>query len=328
MQINAMTKHCNTKRPIAVTLGEPAGIGPDILIQYLTTQPIKPLVLFADPSVLEKRAKMHGLALRELYPTLPLEIVTEHFPKAVSPGVLEPENAEVVLRNIEKASKYCMTDVCSAMVTLPVHKGIINQAGLPFTGHTEFLAEITHTPRTIMMMANKRLKIALATTHLALSEVPSALSQASLRQTLEILHAGLIKYFHCPKPVITVCGLNPHAGESGTLGSEEQTLITPVLEALIKEKDYHLIGPLSADTAFIPSNLQGVDAVLSMYHDQGLPVIKALDFSNTVNITLGLPIIRTSVDHGTALPLAGTQACSIQNFTQALHYAEHMSLQS
>ena len=221
------------------------------------------------------------------------------------PGRLDPSNSRYVLRLLDRALSGCMSGEFAAMVTAPVHKGVINDAGIPFTGHTEYLAEKTHTARVVMMLAGKDLRVALATTHLPLRDVPAAITRESLEQTLRIVREDMHSKFGIEEPRILVAGLNPHAGEGGYLGDEEITVIAPVLEKL-RAEGMRLIGPLPADTMFTPPLLAQGDCVLAMYHDQGLTALKYATFGNGINVTLGLPIIRTSVDHGTALELAGT----------------------
>lgn len=310
-----------TNKPIALTAGEPAGIGPDIVLSLLQTAITTPLRIFADPHCLEQRAKLLGLPKNLLNKHPNVEITPIKFRENVTPGELNVNNAPAVIESIEKATAACLNKECRALVTGPVHKGIINEAKIPFTGHTEFLAKLTKTQQTVMMLATEQLKVALATTHIPLSKVSKAITEASLTRCIEILDHDLQTRFHIASPKILVCGLNPHAGENGYLGNEEIRVITPVLEKL-RKKNYRLIGPVSADTAFTPNSLKQVDVVLAMYHDQGLPVIKTLGFGHTVNVTLGLPIIRTSVDHGVALSLAGTGEASANSLIAAIQYAD------
>ena len=239
-------------------------------------------------------------------------------------GTLDPANAEYVLETLRVAVQACRSGAVDAMVTAPVHKGVINDAGIAFTGHTEFLAEQCAIPLTVMMLATEGLRVALATTHLPLHRVPAAITKDLLRDIIRILDADLRKRFGIASPVILVCGLNPHAGEGGHLGTEERDIIEPVLEEM-RVKGVHLLGPLPADTLFTDKYLQHADAVLSMYHDQGLPVLKYKGFGRASNITLGLPIIRTSVDHGTALDLAGTGKASTGSLIEALATAQLMA---
>ena len=298
---------------LAVTPGEPAGIGPDIVLQ-LAQQPRRtPWVAVCDPRLLASRAEQLGLSIDlqqwdEAKPQASLAagqvtVLPVPLKAPVQTGNLDPANAGYVLDTLRLAVQGCMSNRFAALVTGPVHKAVINQAGLVFTGHTEFLAELTGgTP--VMMLACPALRVALATTHLPLAQVSSAITRQSLERVIRILQHDLVERFAIARPRILVCGLNPHAGESGHLGSEEIETIAPVLRALRME-GMDLLGPLPADTVFTPRFLQQADAVLAMYHDQGLPVLKHLGFGKAVNITLGLPIIRTSVDHGTALELAG-----------------------
>jgi 4-hydroxythreonine-4-phosphate dehydrogenase len=319
---------------IVFTPGEPAGIGPDLCVQLAQRELDMDLVVVADPQLLANRAQLLGLPLQiqPFDPTAPIsaghagtiQLLPTTLKTASTPGQLDPDNAEYVLECLRLATKGCMDGDFHALVTGPVHKGIINDAGLPFTGHTEFLADITHgTP--VMMLATEGLRVALATTHLPLAEISRAITQELLERIIRILHTDLQTRFGIDSPKILVCGLNPHAGEGGHLGTEEIEVITPVLERLQLE-GMRLTGPLPADTLFTPHYLEQADAVLAMYHDQGLPVLKHLGFGRAVNITLGLPIIRTSVDHGTALDLAGTGNANQGSLNVALDTALKMAL--
>lgn len=308
-------------RPLALTAGEPAGIGPDIVLQLLQDPPPIPLVIFADPHCLETRAKQLKLPLNLLSKHAHIQIEPIALSQPCIPGVLNINNARYVIQSIEAATQACMDKRCRAMVTAPVHKGIINEAGISFSGHTELLAALTNTNKTVMMLVTSQLKVALATTHLPLAKVSQAITEAELTQCIEIIAHDLQTRFQLPNPHITVCGLNPHAGESGHLGEEEIKIITPTLEKL-RKKGYRLTGPLSADTAFTSHVLNKTDVILAMYHDQGLPVIKAQGFGEAVNVTLGLPIVRTSVDHGVALSLAGTGKASAESLKLAIQYAD------
>jgi 4-hydroxythreonine-4-phosphate dehydrogenase len=310
---------------IALTPGEPAGIGPDLCLQFAQRPLAAALVLIADPGLLEQRAKLLGLpftatpwtshvASKGVY-ILPVKTA-----QPIVPGKLDPANAPYVIETLKIAADGCLRHEFDALVTGPVHKGVINDAGQPFTGHTEFLAERSKSTQPVMMLASPDLRVALATTHLPLTEVPMAITRGRLTHVLEILHHDLKNRFGIADPVILVCGLNPHAGESGHLGREEIETIEPVVKALAA-RGMRLRGPVPADTAFVPSQLAGVDAVLAMYHDQGLPVLKHHDFAHAVNITLGLPFIRTSVDHGTALELAGTGRADISSLVAAVELA-------
>ncbi len=295
---------------LALTTGEPAGIGPDICLRLAQEPPCR-LVLIGDPQMLAARAALLGLAFAAppwqgrdtstaAVTVLPLALAR---PAVV--GRLDATNARYVINTLERAIEGCLRGEFDAMVTAPVHKGIINNAGIPFTGHTEFLAERAGAHKVVMMLTDGELRVALATTHCALTEVSEQITQPHLCEVLRVLHAGLQQLFAVRKPRILVCALNPHAGESGYLGHEEIDVIEPALAALRRE-GLQVRGPVPADTAFTPAQLADTDAVLAMYHDQGLPVLKARGFGRAVNITLGLPIVRTSVDHGTALELAGT----------------------
>lgn len=319
---------------IAITAGEPAGIGPDIVLQAAQHDWDAQLVVFADPEMLRQRAQ----ALR-----LPIELQTwqadtaPHAQRAgtltiypvplavpVVAGTLNPANAVYVIATLRQAVRACLDHRCQALVTGPVQKSVINDAGIPFIGHTEFLADETATPRVVMMLATQDLRVALATTHLALREVPDAITRELLLETLGILHRDLQVKFGITAPRIAVLGLNPHAGEGGHMGREEIETLIPVLERL-RATGMNLLGPLPADTAFNPKVLDNCDAVFAMYHDQGLPVLKYSGFGRAINITLGLPIIRTSVDHGTALDLAGTGSADWHSLEQALIIASQLS---
>ena len=298
---------------IAITSGEPAGIGPEICLQLLERQtlPVQ-LVVLGDRRLLAERARLIGCTgtLRDWIPGQPSEAGTLdilHLPLATpsQAGRLDPANAHYVLQLLDRALAGCQSGEFAAMVTAPVHKGVINDAGVAFTGHTEYLAEKTNTPQVVMMLAGGGLRVALATTHLPLKDVSAAITQHALEQTLRILHADLGRKYGLVRPRILVAGLNPHAGEGGYLGSEEIDVIAPVLDRL-RAEGMALIGPLPADTMFTPPMLAQGDCVLAMYHDQGLTALKYASFGQGINVTLGLPIIRTSVDHGTALELAGS----------------------
>ena len=300
---------------IAITPGEPAGIGPDICAQLSDIDEDVSITLFADETLLQQRAQQLGITLDE-------HIQIRHIPLATpaSSGQLDTANAPYVLATIRAAVQACIAGECDALVTGPVHKGIMNDAGIPFTGHTEYLAELTNTPLPVMMLTVPGLRVALATTHLPLSKVSETITRERLLSVLHILHHDLQQCFAIPHPHILVCGLNPHAGENGHLGREEIDVIQPVLETL-RNEGMKLTGPVAADTAFTPMNLQTADAVLAMYHDQGLPVLKHMGFGDAINVTLGLPIIRTSVDHGTALELAGSGRAHTGSLQAALKLA-------
>ncbi len=315
---------------IALTPGEPAGIGPDLAVLLAQQPQAAEIVAVADPDLLLQRARLRGvpLQLREVdlsaatQTNAPgtLSVLPVPLTAPAVPGTLNRDNASYVLETLRRATALCQQGHCAALVTGPVHKGIINDAGIPFTGHTEFLAELTRTPQVVMMLATPGLRVALATTHLPLRAVADAITQPLLREVLGILHHDLRTRFGIARPCILVCGLNPHAGEGGHLGREEIEVIEPVLASL-RGAGMHLVGPLPADTLFTPRQLEHADAVLAMYHDQGLPVLKHKGFGRAVNVTLGLPIVRTSVDHGTALELAGGGAVDLGSLEYAIAVA-------
>ncbi|MDB6013894.1 MAG: pdxA [Gammaproteobacteria bacterium] len=338
---------------IALTSGEPAGIGPELCLAIARRELPCELVCLADRNLLAERAGRldldielrtynrpqaagphdsgpHGggpqpRASQAERPTArhqPGTLLVEHYPLATPsiPGRLDPANARYVLDLLDRATDGATAGEFSAIVTAPVHKSVIADSGVPFTGHTEYLAARTHAPLPVMMLASKAMRVALATTHLPLKDVSAAITIDSLCKIVTILHHDLEKWWGIPQPRIAVCGLNPHAGESGHLGDEEIRVIGPAI-ALLKERGIDVSGPLPADTAFVPRILANFDAVLAMYHDQGLPVIKHAGFDTAVNITLGLPILRTSVDHGTALDLAGTGRADASSLGAAISLA-------
>jgi len=317
---------------IALTSGEPAGIGPELCLAMARRELPCELVCLADRDLLEERTRLLGLAveLREYDGDPgrhePGSLTVEHHPLAArsTPGRLDTANARYVLDLLDRATDGAAAGEFAAIVTAPVHKGVINDAGVPFTGHTEYLAARTHAPLPVMMLASNAMRVALATTHLPLKEVSAAITIESLCQVVTIVHHDLTKWWRIAAPRIAVCGLNPHAGESGHLGDEEIRVITPAIERLSKA-GLRVSGPLPADTAFVPRILANFDAVLAMYHDQGLPVIKHAGFDTAVNITLGLPILRTSVDHGTALDLAGTGRADSNSLAAAIELAIELS---
>ena len=310
---------------IAFTPGEPAGIGLDLAIIYAQQKSRENLLIFSDPDILIERAKKLNLAItiKESYGNASLGELCV-FPikvrAKVKCGVLNPDNAEFVLTAIKKASEHCMRHQTDALCTGPVNKSVINQAGIDFTGHTEYLAKITNTDKTVMMLVTDNLRVALATTHLPLKKVHEHITTKSLYKTIAIVCQSLI-YYGINKPKISICGLNPHAGEGGYLGREEIDIINPLINKLNK-KNYNLIGAVPADTAFTADALRGIDAVIAMYHDQGLPIIKTLGFKKIVNLTLGLPFIRSSVDHGTAINLAGSGNISLGSLNFAISYTQ------
>ncbi len=315
---------------IALTPGEPAGIGPDLIITLAQQAQQHEIVAIADPHLLQARAQQLGfqLQLREVnLHDIPspsaageLAVMPVALAEPAVPGKLDVRNAPYILRTLDAAINGCVAGYFAALVTGPVQKSIINDAGIAFSGHTEYLAEKTHTEKVVMMLATEGLRVALATTHLPLKDVAAAITEDELTQVTEILHRDMQVQFGIPQPRILVCGLNPHAGEGGHLGREEIEVIEPVLKKL-RARGMNLIGPLPADTLFTPKYLDHADAVLAMYHDQGLPVLKYKGFGQAVNITLGLPIIRTSVDHGTALDLAATGKADLGSLRTALSYA-------
>ncbi|MCK9398271.1 MAG: 4-hydroxythreonine-4-phosphate dehydrogenase PdxA [Methylobacter sp.] len=320
---------------IALTPGEPAGIGPDLCIRLAQQDLPCEIVVIASPQLLEERARQLGLPLqiKEFDGTIPaaaqtagsMTVLPVELAESVQCGQLNQANSRYVLKTITKATKGCMDGIFDAMVTGPVHKGIINDAGLLFSGHTEFIAGITGG-HPVMMLVTPGLRVALVTTHLPLSEVSQAITHTRLRTVIRILDQDLRSRFGISHPKILVCGLNPHAGENGHLGREEIDIIEPVLHTFRKQ-GMTLRGPLPADTLFTAKYLDSADAVLAMYHDQGLPVLKHIGFGKAVNITLGLPIIRTSVDHGTALDLAGSGKADLGSLQFALQTALTMAAQ-
>ena len=314
--------------PLVLTAGEPAGIGPDLCVLLAQSNFPGQVVILADRDVVAARAAMLGLLfdVPDYSPGSDARLSLLHMPVVtpVKPGQLDQRNAFYILDTLRRAVAGCMSGEFAGLVTGPVHKGVINQAGIAFTGHTEFLAELTDTPHVVMMLMGGGMRVALATTHLPLREVADAITPTGLLETLSILHGALRRDFGLSEPLILVAGLNPHAGESGHLGREEIEVIEPVLQQL-RGEGMHLVGPLPADTLFQKKNLAVADAVLAMYHDQGLPVLKHASFGEGVNITLGLPIVRTSVDHGTALDLAGTGEINAGSLRVAIDAAWSMA---
>lgn len=321
---------------IAVTSGEPAGIGPELCLSLAGYEGDAQPVILGDRSLLEARAAQLGLNVvcRDFRPenqVLKGCLDVLHLPLATpsQAGQLDAANSPYVLALLDRALAGCQSGEFAAMATAPVHKGIINAAGVPFTGHTEYLAEKTDTPLVVMMLAGDTergpLRVALATTHLPLKDVPAAITPEALEKTLRILHADLRGKYGIAQPRILVAGLNPHAGEGGYLGREEIDVITPVLDKL-RAEGMALAGPFPADTMFTPPVLAQGDAVLAMYHDQGLTALKYATFGKGINVTLGLPIIRTSVDHGTALELAGTGRADSGSLFEAVAEAARMAI--
>jgi len=327
------SNHTHDTFRVVITPGEPAGVGPDLVIALAQQAWPAELIVCADPALLLERAALLQLplTLREYQPDVPaqpqadktLTILPIKLHSKALPGQLDVNNGAYVVDTLARACDGCLSGEFAALITGPVHKGIINDAGVPFTGHTEFFAERSHRDRVVMMLATEELRVALATTHLPLLDVPAAITPQTLTEVITILDHDLRTKFGIDEPQIYVCGLNPHAGEGGHMGREEIDVIIPTLESL-RQQGIHLIGPLPADTLFQPKYLEHADAVLAMYHDQGLPVLKYQGFGRAVNITLGLPFIRTSVDHGTALDLAATGIADVGSFRTALNLAIKM----
>lgn len=299
---------------IVLTTGDPAGIGPDIVIQIAQQSWPAEIVVIADEELITQRAQQIKQPITlsicdvkqapQRHQPGTLKIIPVMLNMEAQPGKLNPANSWYVIRSLETAVALCESGDANAMVTGPVNKLVINKTGIPFTGHTEFLAKRCNIDHTVMMFVTDELKVALATTHIPIAKLSAAITKESLRATITVLADELKKRFQLPSPKIFVCGLNPHAGEGGYLGTEEIEVINPVLDEF-RAQGLNLIGPLPADTLFTPKYLQQADAVLAMYHDQALPVVKYMSFGHAVNITLGLPFIRTSVDHGTAVDIAG-----------------------
>jgi 4-hydroxythreonine-4-phosphate dehydrogenase len=318
----------NNPPVIAVTAGEPAGIGPDLCVQLAQRPRAERLVVVASAALLEQRAHQLGLPWR----SLPfdhsasaagaggLPVIDVALGAPVTAGRLDAANAPYVLKTLEIALAGCLDGRFDAIVTAPVHKGVINDAGVPFTGHTEFFAERTRTAHVVMMLIGGGMRVALATTHLAVKDIAGHITRGGLEATLRVLHHDMVARFGVAAPRIAVAGLNPHAGEAGHLGREEIDTIIPLLEQL-RGEGMRLAGPLPADTLFNPARLKEFDCVLAMYHDQGLPVLKYASFGHGVNVTLGLPVIRTSVDHGTALDLAGSGKADVGSLLAAIELA-------
>lgn len=326
-----------TTHRMVITPGEPAGIGPDLVIQLAQRDWPVELVVCADGALLSERASLLGLPL-SLLPYSPnesaqpqragtLTLLSVPLRAPVTPGELNAQNGHYVVDTLARACDGCLSGEFAALITGPVHKGIINDAGAAFTGHTEFFEKRSHAAKVVMMLATEELRVALATTHLPLKNVSDAITVDLLDEVITILHHDLQTKFGIAAPHILVCGLNPHAGEGGHMGTEEIDTIIPVLNTL-RAKGMNLSGPLPADTLFQPKYLDNADAVLAMYHDQGLPVLKYQGFGRGVNITLGLPFIRTSVDHGTALELAGHGKAEVGSFITALNLAIKMIVNS
>ncbi len=322
---------------IGVTPGEPSGIGPDLILQLAQQSWPAELVVCADLAMLKDRAALLGLTINFLpyndtlapQPQAAGSLTVADIPcdVSVTPGVLDENNGHYVVRTLTFAGQHALNKQFDAIVTGPVHKGIINKAGVSFSGHTEFFAHLSNTPYVVMMLATEGLRVALATTHIPLAYVAKAITRERLLQVLRILQQDLQQKFGIARPRIYVCGLNPHAGEDGHLGREEIDVIRPTLDEL-RQQGMDLVGPLPADTLFQEKYLNNADAVLAMYHDQGLPVLKYKGFGRSVNISLGLPLIRTSVDHGTAIDLAGKGTADAGSFRHAIEQAIFLATQS
>jgi len=330
--LNTSIEHPGTIRRLALTPGEPAGIGPELCVQLAQNPPANvELVAVCDPSLLQERAAVIGLPLRLRPPGVArqpctrceLRIEPVRLAAPSTPGELDPANSGYVLESLRIAVRRVIDGEADALVTGPVHKAAINQAGHSFSGHTEFLAGLCGGGPSVMLLATEGLRVALATTHLPLKDVPAAITRERLVQVLRVLDHDLRTRFGIARPRVLVCGLNPHAGESGELGTEERETIEPAL-AQLRAAGMDLVGPLPADSLFVPRYLDGADAVLAMYHDQGLPALKFKGFGKAVNITLGLPIIRVSVDHGTALDLAGSGKADCGSLRHAIDTALQM----
>jgi len=318
---------------ILITPGEPAGIGPEITVKVAQQAHPFQLAACCDPSLLRDSAKalqlplniidLHGQNLEEPFPAGTIGVIPEILAQPNTVSQLNPANAQYVLNTLKTATNSCVKRDFDAVVTGPVQKSVINDAGIPFSGHTEFFAENSGTDKVVMMLATTGLRVALATTHLPLKDVAGAITQDNLNRVLQILITALKTTFNIANPTILIAGLNPHAGEGGHLGHEEIDTIIPVLKRFADQAN--LVGPLPADTLFTPPYLDKADAVLAMYHDQGLPVLKYKGFGKAVNITLGLPFIRTSVDHGTALNIAGQGVADESSLLEALQLAADMA---
>jgi 4-hydroxythreonine-4-phosphate dehydrogenase len=321
-------------RPLVITAGEPAGIGPELCLTLAHESLPCKVVVVSDPDLLRRRAEQAGINVAIIEIDIEdaadatasegeLLVIAECFPAAVDCGRLNPANSAALLDGLRLAVSACRDGTFSGLVTAPLQKSVINDAGIPFSGHTEFLADLTATTLPVMMLVADDLRVALATTHLPLREVPDSLTKDKLRDVLRVLLADLRDKFEIRQPEIIVCGLNPHAGESGHLGSEDDDIIAPVIREFV-DAGHKVRGPVPADTAFTPA-AGHKDAVLAMYHDQGLPVLKYAGFGHAVNVTLGLPIVRTSVDHGTALDLAGTGRGDNSSLLHAVRLAAELA---
>lgn len=312
----------NSNAPIAYTLGEPAGIGADIILQLAQEHDLSNVIVIGDQQLLTSRANQLGLSI-------PKSLAVKQIPinNPETSGKPSTDNVDGVLAMLNCAIDGCLSGEFSAMVTGPLHKGIINDAGIRFSGHTEYLAERTKAPLPVMMLATNSLRVALITTHLPLKDVSSAITESLIMQICKIVDHDLRTKYSIQQPKLLICGLNPHAGEDGHLGMEEIETITPALNKL-RAQGIDVVGPLPADTLFTPKYLNCADIAIAMYHDQGLPVLKSQGFGEAANITLGLPIIRTSVDHGTAFDLAGSGKANTGSLLTALNVAKEMAVKS
>ena len=315
---------------LILTAGEPAGIGPELCLALTRMRGLPEFVVVTDPAILHDRAKLIGIDVNIVEVESAdrgrrgdLRVVPFSFPRPVGPGKPDPANARTLLEGLSYGVAACQQGRARGLVTAPLHKGVINDAGIPFTGHTEFLAEACGATMPVMLLVAAELRVALATIHVPLKDVPASLTCDVLRKTIEVMLADLRSRFRIPNPSIVVCGLNPHAGEGGHLGHEDGEIIAPVVDeyAALGED---VRGPLPADTAFTAASGHK-DAVLAMYHDQGLPVLKYAGFGESVNVTLGLPIVRTSVDHGTALDIAGRGRADPGSLVAALRMADELA---
>jgi len=322
-----MKKPCSL---LAVTPGEPSGIGPEVLLKLAQDKPSLPLLAVADPELLRRSASRLGLPIEvfewqpgEALPSKSLSCFPVKLAKTETLGQLDPANGPYVLETLRQAVQLVQSGSADALVTGPVNKAIINQSGIPFTGHTEFLAELAGVPQVVMMLAAPGLRVALVTTHLPLRRVADAINSENVERCIRITAGDLHRHFGISRPRLQVLGLNPHAGEGGHLGTEDDDIIAPAI-ARCQADGIDAIGPVPADTAFNPPRLEACDAVIAMYHDQGLPVLKHAGFGRSVNVTLGLPFIRTSVDHGTALDIAGLGVADASSLKHAVHMAQQM----
>jgi 4-hydroxythreonine-4-phosphate dehydrogenase len=322
------------KRYVAVTAGEPAGIGPEICLDLVNKEWSKNIIIIADPNLMQERARILKKNIRfiDWSPDLkdPQELTKNSlyiWPQSLHSKVIcgkpNPNNSQILLDGIKQAVSGCMKGIFRAMVTGPVNKGVINQANIQFTGHTEFIARQTNTETPVMLLSANDLRVALVTTHIPLSKVSSLITKQQLTRVIKTVDKDLKQYFKIRAPKILVCGLNPHAGEKGYLGLEEQTIIEPVIKEF-RQQGFNITGPVSADTAFLDAENK-TDVIIAMYHDQGLPVLKYAGFGNAVNITLGLPIVRVSVDHGTAFDIAGQGKANSDSLINAVELAIKMT---